>query len=253
MGKWSIPAQTDTSLRLGDVGVVVWGLQKQCGQLTGTVMLLDGVFGRSTEAAVKQLQGVLGVTADGVAGPRTQAALAQLLANQATGLPDQLLWSKVSYESGGLLGAVNWSVPGGVDCGVTQRRVYAADYTNDDAIQRAFDPAYQIKLSARGLRSRYALYLSRSGTRHSPELTWRTAVLAHNYPALADKISLVGIAGLTSYYTTPQNWVIRFGLSFPDGQPIRTPLQWGQRYSLGSQAHNEPGRAVRLVTSWEVA
>jgi hypothetical protein len=40
----------------------------------------DGVFGPKTEAAVKKLQAKLGVTADGIVGPVTHAAIARLFA-----------------------------------------------------------------------------------------------------------------------------------------------------------------------------
>jgi hypothetical protein len=68
------------ALKLHMKGNDVRGLQAiliGAGHLAGRP---DGVFGPKTLAAVKKLQGQLGVTADGVVGPRTHAAIAKMLA-----------------------------------------------------------------------------------------------------------------------------------------------------------------------------
>ena len=246
---WVLPRSTDFVLKEGDRGIVVWALQKQCERYK-IKCALDGDFGAETKKAVQQLQVKIGVGADGVAGPKTQQTLARRQCNAHDGLPEDLLWSKCSYESNGYLGAVNWQVEGGVDCGVTQRRVYAADYDDDAAIERAFDSGYQVPLSARTIKSRFDQWLNDPGIRGNQELCWRTAVLNHNYPALAIRIAQFGVKGLSSYYTSPQKWVLGFGLKFPDGHAIDTPLEWGQRYALGNDSHDEPGQAVRLVKDW---
>jgi len=41
----------------------------------GYPMTADGIFGAGTEAAVRQFQQHVGLTADGVAGPQTRSAL----------------------------------------------------------------------------------------------------------------------------------------------------------------------------------
>lgn len=67
-------------LRRGMRGEDVRGLQKiliGAGALAGSA---DGIFGPKTEAAVKKLQAQLKVSADGIAGPKTHAAIARLLA-----------------------------------------------------------------------------------------------------------------------------------------------------------------------------
>jgi hypothetical protein len=250
VGRWVVPRTTDAVLREGDHGIVVWALQRQCQRLVSEPGQADGVFGRNTETAVIMLQGLLGVEADGICGYQTQKALARYFADRATGLPRDMLLSLMSYESSCLLGAVNWHSEGGVDCGVTQRRVIEARLNDDATLQLAFDASYQIHLAAATLSERFDVYRMRVGTAASVELAWRTAVLYHNYPALAEKISYVGRFGLSAYYTSPQAWVESVGLHFPDGTPIRTPLQWGERYSLGNARHMEPGQAVKLVRDW---
>jgi len=248
---WVIPKTTDYTLKEGDSGIVVWALQKQC-QRRNIDVAADGVFGPGTVEAVKKLQQKLGVAVDGVAGPKTQQTLTRDQTNRLQGLPEDLLWSVSSYESGGYLGAVNWNVAGGVDCGAMQRRVLEKDYHNDAVIQRAFDSGYQVPLAGRTLKDRHDAYVNRPGIWGNDETAWRTAVLYHNYPAMAEKISMVGVGNLSSYYTSPQKWVTVHKLTFPDGFPIVTPLQWGQHYSLGNAAHREPGQAVKLVTDWSV-
>lgn len=257
MSRWVIPRRTDEVLRFGDYGIHVWALQRQCQRLVKEPQSADGEFGRATQTAVVMLQGFLRVPNDGVCGRVTQSALGRHLTNAAEGLPKDLLFSTCSYESSCLLGAVNWMVPGGVDCGVTQRRILEESMGNDAVIESAFDAARAIARVASEGRDRYQHYRQQPGTKSSVELCWRVSVLQHNYPVLAQKIGQVGIAGLPSYYTTPQPWTqltlpdgSKFYLKFPDGTEVKTPLQWGQRYALGAERHLEPGQAVKLVRDW---
>lgn len=245
-----IPRSTDYTLRRGDQSVAVWALQRVMNKL-GIPTSEDGDFGKQTEANAKALQIKLRVASDGVVGGGTQQALAHYLCDRqerADDLPENLLLSSILYESGGYLGAVNWSVAGGVDCGMTQRRVYDSSKT-DATIKRAFDASYQVGLSGSSARELHDIFLARPGV-FTHEGAYRVATLNHNYPSLADRISRVGIKSLSAYYTSPQTWVVVNDLHFPDGAPIRTPLEWGQRYALGNKEHNEPGQAVKLVTSW---
>jgi hypothetical protein len=247
----TIPKKLQPVIREGDHGIGVFAVQRVCNRFKITCAE-DLDFGPATTKAVRQLQARFKLTADGVVGPHTQAALATRLCNQhedAHGLPKDLLASLIAYESGGMLTAVNWSVPGGVDCGIIQRRVYQDTYHDDAIVKRAFDAPYQVNLTGGSISDLFLIFLARPGVKKSRELAWRLAVLNHNYPLLADKISRVGVKNLTSYYTTPQSWVLSFEIKFPDGTPVSSPLDWGARYALGNSAHREPGQAVRSV-SW---
>ena len=62
-------------LRHGDRGQAVLQLQKQLNA-QGAKLFADGDFGDKTEAAVRAYQLKVGLVADGIAGPKTMAALA---------------------------------------------------------------------------------------------------------------------------------------------------------------------------------
>ncbi len=64
-----------TTLRHGDQNQAVRRLQQQLNQ-RGAGLFLDGDYGDATEAAVRAFQLKVGLVADGVAGPKTLAALA---------------------------------------------------------------------------------------------------------------------------------------------------------------------------------
>lgn len=244
----TIPKTTDYALKRGDRSLAVWALQRACNRL-GVPTGEDGDFGPGTEASVKKVQAKLRILADGIAGPGTQTAIGKYIAYDKEGdkkLPQHLLSSVFNHESSYYLGAVNWSSPGGVDCGLAQRRVYERDYGNDAVIYRAFDGFYQAGLVANQISELKSIYYSRPPV-DTYEFAYRLAVLHHNYPSASDLISKVGISGLSAYWRTPQTWVVNAGMKFPDNTSIRTPLEWCQHYSLGNSAHNDPGQAVKLV------
>ena len=67
-------------LKSGSKGEVVTGFQSQLQRLGYDPGAADGVFGRSTENAVKEFQRDQGLAADGIVGPRTWAALEAAIA-----------------------------------------------------------------------------------------------------------------------------------------------------------------------------
>ena len=66
---------TGSFLQKGASGAGVVALQKALNKKMGTQMTEDGVFGNGTAEAVKKFQAANGLTADGIAGPATFAAL----------------------------------------------------------------------------------------------------------------------------------------------------------------------------------
>lgn len=249
-----IPSSTVYTVDRGDRGVVVWAMQRGLNDVARASMapplVEDGVFGKRTFLAVGDFQDSTGLKRDGRFGPKTSAKMGILLSQFVTvAVPKGLLQGVIDAESGDLLGAVNRSVAGGIDCGYTQRRVLAADYGNEAVVRRAFDGLYQMNLLARSLRERHDAFFGRPGAR-SHERAWRLAALNHNYPYAADLISRGGTSSLSSYWTTTQDWVVAIGARFADGVAVRTPLEWCQRYALASSAHNDPGVTTQFVTAW---
>lgn len=64
-----------TTLRYGDRGTDVKVLQNRLNNITGAGLSADGIYGTSTEQAVRTFQRSRGLVADGIAGAKTQAAL----------------------------------------------------------------------------------------------------------------------------------------------------------------------------------
>jgi putative peptidoglycan binding protein len=71
------PTVPTTPLKPGDRGANVQRLQRALAQLGYPAGTADGVYGTATAQAVTRFQRAHGLTADGVAGPQTLAALAQ--------------------------------------------------------------------------------------------------------------------------------------------------------------------------------
>jgi peptidoglycan hydrolase-like protein with peptidoglycan-binding domain len=242
-----IPASTPTSLKEGASGAAAFAVQSALAAL-GYQLSTDGAWGPQTTAVVKEFQRKNGLTQDGVAGPLTPARVATRLVGKtdsSLALPVGLMQGFAQAEGGNYLAAVNRSVPGGVDCGLFQRRVLQADYENDAVVRRAFDGGYQRNLLASQLRDRRDAYYKGDNQK-----AWRLAALHHNYPYGAQQISDKGYSGLSSYWRTPQTWVTNIHARFPDGEVVQTPLEWCKHYALGAPEHNDPGLVTRNVTSW---
>jgi peptidoglycan hydrolase-like protein with peptidoglycan-binding domain len=76
--KPTVPVPT-SGLKPGDKGGAVKQLQRALKSAGYTVGKIDGSYGPSTESAVKQFQQAQGLTADGIAGSKTLAALRSAL------------------------------------------------------------------------------------------------------------------------------------------------------------------------------
>lgn len=74
-GYWLLPTTPPPTLGPGSTGSAVLGLQQRLSALGYWLGTPDGTFGDSTEQAVYALQKAAGITADGIVGPSTYAAL----------------------------------------------------------------------------------------------------------------------------------------------------------------------------------
>jgi hypothetical protein len=241
------PKTTAYSFKEGDKGTGVYALQKALNGLNlFSPLVADGAFGPRTKSAVKAFQDLVHILSDGIAGPRTQSQLAHKIVGTLQGsLPSGLLFSIVEGESGCFIAAVNWSVAGGVDCGLTQRRVLGPPF-DDAEVKRAFDSQYEVSLLRTQLHERFDTFRTRAAV-HTDERAWRLACLAHNYPAGADRISRTEYKELSSYWTTTQSWVVAIGAKFPTGESVKTPYGWCAHYSLGDASKNELGVMTKYV------
>lgn len=213
----------------------------------------DGIVGAQTITALRAFQSAFGLTADGKAGPMTQAKLLEILGAQVSvrlpELPGGLMRGFAESEGANVLAATNWSVPGGVDCGSMQIRAFGPPYSQARMLS-AFDALAAMNETAGTLLARAAVFqkdaawLSKQPNR--VELGLRLAVLAHNWPSGADQIArtgtLVNPNGIASW--------VPAGLKLPDGTPIRTRIEWCRFYALGWPAHNWPGAVTKYVRSW---
>jgi hypothetical protein len=244
-----IPPSTVYEVERDDTGIVVWAVQKALNATAAkpeNKIPVDSDFGEATLEAVKRFQAKKGLVQDGVFGAASSKEMARVLAERATTpIPQGLLRGLIEGESGNLIGAVNHTVAGGVDCSYCQRRVYDEDYDDLAVVRRAFDPLYQINLFASRLKGRFDVYRGRGQV---VERAWRLATLYHNYPYAADQYSLGRWPN--SYALSPQQWVINIGAEMADGTPIQTPHGWCSHYSLGDRAYNDPGTMTKYVVDW---
>ncbi len=244
------------SLKRGMLGHDVWALQINLAR-RGFEVSQDGEFGEGTERAVKKFQSNNDLTSDGIAGLLTQRTLALRLIKEPQskhGTPPGLIKGIVEGESGFMVGAVNWIVPHGIDCGWVQRRVVDTDYT-DTAFKAAFDGSVQFELLAASLRDEKERF-------HHGDIThqraWELAVLDHNWPAAAQNYgqgkqnwnyvakfyfgkdpdagrfyrTIDSTAELRSYdMNTPAQWIKLIGAS-----GITTGTQWADHY-IDSKTH----------------
>ena len=248
---YGVPSNSLYEIEFQERGAEVFGIQRGLNGI-GWGLTEDGVFLEETQNAVKVFQSKRGLGNDGVFGPKTSEKLVIALIKRTTvECPDGMLKGLVQGESGNLMGAVNWTVSGGVDCSYCQRRIYTADLENVDVVKRAFDGRYQMQLLAKAVKSRHDAFYGKTGA-NTHEKAWRLGILNHNYPYGASKIAEVGVNGLSSYWTAEQNWVIAINAHFDDGAQVTTPYGWCQFYSLGSPEHNHAGKMTKYITDWTV-
>lgn len=237
---------TPASIKDGDSGWPTYALQMALSA-HGVRVVPDGSFGPATVKKTKEVQRRLNLTPDGIAGPKTQTAICVELCEDIVGhgLPQGLSRSLVEGESGYFLGAVNWSVKGGVDVSVVQRRVYGPPYS-PTILMDAYNPAQAIRWTLDALDRRAEEFYNRPGVRTRSdrlEYSIRLALLAHNWPWAANELA----AGRELSTTKEATWVPK-GLKFPDGSAVVTYAHWAQFYALGGR-HGE-ARMTKYVKRW---
>lgn len=168
----------------GRSGWPVYSLQRAVGVVPAT-----GNFGAVTLRKVKEFQAKYGLTVDAIAGPATQQKILDLAgakADQAHGLPIGLGRGFAKAEGANLLAATNWSVAGGVDCGPAQWRISGPPFSLD-RLKRAFRPYEALDHACKAVAERRASFKQRN-SHFTGDEALRVALLAHNWPAGADRI-----------------------------------------------------------------
>ena len=222
---YSLPARTEYSYSREKYEKVphqgVWAIQFTLYQLNPSLgfSFADGYFGANTETIVKRYQANRGLVADGVAGPATQKRIIigwKNSAEESVNVKEGLLDGFLEAEGGWLLAPVNWSVPGGVDVGAVQNRVYdisgaqggwtlSGGVPTDDLLARvvfdankvaeALDSKNTILKLGTDLRSRYNAYFKGTNstgkliypyTKGNERRSWEQGSLYHNWPYAAD-------------------------------------------------------------------
>lgn len=161
------------------VGEDVYALQTALAAVGHDVGTHDGVLGKLTAAAITAAQHDLGVSADGLAGGKTQEALALRIARKADksyGLAEGLLRGQLEHESGFRLG--NYSPQrsdGSYDAGVAQRN------TAHTPARQGFDVPDSIDALGVRVRQHFDLFNGVSPVKRR----WQLAQGAWNAPAFA--------------------------------------------------------------------
>lgn len=252
----SPPKSIVYTVALDDKGWPVFAVQSALNSVRGSFwpkLVLDGSFGPATDTAVKAFQREYLLTVDGKFGPSSSARIIRLLDARVhallPGLPAGLLRGFAEGEGGNNLSATNWSIPGGVDCGVMQYRVYVqidGSYAFTDLLD-AFSPESAMFRAGQDFLTRADAFYAAAGVKgraDRTEFSKRLAVLAHNWPSGASDIAKDG------KLTNPDgvaSWVPA-GVKFPDGQIVNTRWEWCQFYALGRGSWN--GSIPKYVTDW---
>lgn len=198
------------SLRKGDHGHEVIAVQIALRN-AGYVIVVDGVYGVSTESAVFDYQREKGLVADGIAGPATQRKLvfSQCL-RYGKQLPKLMLPSLGMNESGCILGARSEHLSDdGYDLGWAQRSIGGKEgvLPTQQNLHDALEVPFMAKATGAKVKERHDLY--HSWGKVSDRDCWRYAVLHHNFPFAADRLAF----GLSIYLDParqdqPATWVI---------------------------------------------
>jgi hypothetical protein len=191
--KYTSWSQLVSSIKEGEKGWRPFALQSALKAADFSIVN-DGDFGPRTLAAVKSFQSSRKLTADGVAGAMTQAALLGVAGAVAhedyPRIPDGLLRGFAEAEGANVLAATNWFTPvggkPGVDCGPVQWRLYGPPF-DQDGLKKAFHPVRAFRFASRLLLGRIDNYKQRRPSLSSSMLL-RLAVLAHNAPFMSEQV-----------------------------------------------------------------
>jgi Putative peptidoglycan binding domain len=235
------------SLRKGDEGWPVYGLQSGLDALNYN-LTYDGDFGVRTDQAVREFQIKQKLGVDGIAGQATQLRIISLIDakthDKFDSLPAGLLRGFSEAEGGNNLGAVNWNIKGGVDCGVVQVRCYGPPFKSNE-MYVAYDPSMAMERIGHNFMGRLNDFRQMPYAKtHSVQFAQRCAALSWNWPWGAEELARNGRFPNPNKDAT---WAVINGkrIKFPDGAPVMTYKDWSEFYAMGGK-HGE-GRVTKYV------
>jgi hypothetical protein len=160
-------------------GEDVYALQNALNALGFFIGAADGILGPQTERGIREAQRNFFLKGDGLAGEKTNTALATAILDHAGDLehiPDIVLRGQIEWESGFWLGIYSDPRPeGDFDAGVAQRN------TKYTPAQEGFNPSLSILALAEDVRKHYDLFAGVTPVVRR----WRLAQGAWNAPAYA--------------------------------------------------------------------
>lgn len=189
-------------------------------------LMVDGVFGPRTRAAVEMAQTRLHLAVDGRVGPQTSRAIALWLMWPAQGTyktPPGLGRGILLGESGGDLACVSAINANGTrDVGSWQYST--KDYGDDRVLRALFDARRAASRALGDLRTVYDRYALWGCGTHT---AWKLATLYHNRPADAEKLARasVGDDDVIDWSVIPNTpgWFTIGGVSYSN-------REWDQKY-----------------------
>jgi len=170
---------------------VVYCAVKVLQRLVGVTA--DGWLGDKTGAAIVAKQRQYELTRDAVAGPVTLRALLTptiLSVANLYRIPIEVLGGVCVWESRLDPGAVGVS---GYDTGIAQINL-SAPAAKDFTVQQVLDPDFALSFTAEGMKKVYDRWMNRT----SVDL-WDIAIANHNSPASAQEWALTGKAPFSQY------------------------------------------------------
>jgi hypothetical protein len=243
-----------TVFKFGMTGWDVWTIQIAMNSHSPSPNLVeDGIFGKLTEAAVKEVQAALHITVDGICGAETQADFCGVKCDHTHGLVPKGLIKGVCFgESSGI-------IPTTSSLYVNNSRDYGPLQDNkisptQNQIKEAYNPEAEAWKTAGIIAGNHAHFKEFNKTLVRPlteEELWKDALFAYNWPAAATAIAERRGESFEYQESGTNNWR-KLSDATPwieaykvvwDGQPVKTGWDWYKFY-VGSKS--------TYVTTWAV-
>jgi len=137
----SAPSTSYPMVQNGSRGSAVRTLQTMLNALQGAGLKVDGIFGSGTKAAVIKFQRANSLSADGICGPKTWAALVARY-NGGTSVSSSITIGAGNYTPGNLVRGKTYSISGVVSSAKTLSSVTIGIYYSDGSATASIRTVY---------------------------------------------------------------------------------------------------------------